>query len=57
MPAPTVAVVLPQNAKFALRADVLPGGTRVPAGAMILYSPFAINRMREFWGPDADEFR
>ncbi|KIY96920.1 Cytochrome P450 86A1 [Monoraphidium neglectum] len=48
---------VPQDVKFALCSDVLPCGTRVPAGAMVLYSAYAINRMMEFWGPDADEFR
>ena len=46
-----------QNAKFAVRPDTLPDGVRVPAGALMLYSAYAINRLREFWGEDADEFR
>jgi hypothetical protein len=46
-----------QDVKFAVSSDVLPCGTRVPAGAMVLYSAYAINRMQEFWGPDADKFR
>jgi cytochrome P450 len=48
---------VPENAKFAVRPDVLPDGTRVPAGAMLVHSAYAINRMTEFWGPDAAEFR
>ncbi|KIY96922.1 Cytochrome P450 86A1 [Monoraphidium neglectum] len=48
---------VPQDVKFAVSSDVLPCGTRVPAGAMVLYSAYAINRMQEFWGPDADKFR
>jgi cytochrome P450 len=46
-----------QNAKVALTTDVLPDGTRVPAGALILYSAYAINRTPEVWGADADSFR
>lgn len=46
-----------QNAKFAVAPDTLPDGTRVPAGALLLYSAYAVNRARAFWGPDADEFR
>ncbi|KAI8475806.1 MAG: cytochrome P450 [Monoraphidium minutum] len=48
---------VPENAKFAVRPDTLPDGTRVPVGAMLHYSAFAINRRLEFWGDDADEFR
>ncbi|GBF98692.1 sterol 14-demethylase [Raphidocelis subcapitata] len=48
---------VPENAKVALRADTLPDGTRVPAGALIHYSAYAINRLEDFWGRDAAEFR
>ncbi len=40
-----------------MSADTLPDGTRVPAGALMLYSSYAINRIQEFWGDNADEFR
>jgi cytochrome P450 len=43
--------------KFAVAADVLPDGTHIPAGAQLIYSPFVVNRLKVFWGPDADMFR
>ena len=35
---------VPQSVRFAKRADVLPDGTVVPAGAMIIFSPYAMGR-------------
>lgn len=42
---------------MALEADVLPDGTRVPAGCVVVYAPYAINRLPNFWGPDSEQFR
>ncbi|KAK3365840.1 cytochrome P450 [Lasiosphaeria ovina] len=33
------------------------GGLSIPKGKQIMVSPYAVNRSRELWGDDADEFR
>eukprot|EP00540_Astrosyne_radiata_P004179 CAMPEP_0116838830 /NCGR_PEP_ID=MMETSP0418-20121206/9432_1 /TAXON_ID=1158023 /ORGANISM="Astrosyne radiata, Strain 13vi08-1A" /LENGTH=280 /DNA_ID=CAMNT_0004468879 /DNA_START=91 /DNA_END=933 /DNA_ORIENTATION=+ len=47
----------PESFRFAKADDVLPDGTKIPAGALIQFSSIAINRSTEIWGKDgADEF-
>lgn len=49
---------IPQDAKYAsVAGDVLPDGTPVPEGALMLYSPYVVCRLTSFWGEDAAEFR
>jgi cytochrome P450 len=48
---------VPKNVKFAVRDDVLPGGPAVPAGAGVLWVPWAMGRRADLWGPDAADFR
>jgi len=48
---------IPQDCKYAARGDVLPDGTPVPRGALLLYSPYVVCRLPSFWGDDAAEFR
>jgi cytochrome P450 len=48
---------VPDDFKFALRDDVLPDGTRIPAGSLVMYSPYTINQSESVWGPDAADFR
>ena len=43
--------------KYAFGADTLPDGTGVPAGAWVLFSPWAMGRDPKLWGADAREFR
>lgn len=53
------------NFRQALRDTVLPrgGGPKgdqpifVPANTVLAYSPYAMQRSSDYWGPDADEFR
>lgn len=46
---------LPLLARSAVE-DTTIGGVRIPRGQGVLISPYAINRCRELWGDDADEF-
>lgn len=46
-----------QNCKYAVARDVLPDGTVIPSGSQVIYSPYVVNRMESFWGPDALAFR
>lgn len=48
---------VPDDFKFALRDDTLPDGTRVPAGSLMMYSPYTINHSEPVWGSDASEFK
>jgi len=48
---------VPKDGKITLQADTLPDGTYVPAGAMLLYTPWSQGRMPQLWGEDALEFR
>jgi fatty acid omega-hydroxylase len=43
--------------KTAVKADTLPDGTPVPAGAMIIYAPYFTARHPAVWGADAEQFR
>ncbi|WOL01040.1 Cytochrome P450 [Canna indica] len=45
-----------QDLKGALEDDVLPDGTKVKAGEMVTYVPYAMGRMEYNWGPDAALF-
>ncbi|KAI3936542.1 hypothetical protein MKW92_045642 [Papaver armeniacum] len=44
---------VPQNSKGVLEDDVLPDGTKVRAGGLVNYVPYAMGRMVYNWGPDA----
>ncbi len=47
---------VPKDAKVALRDDVLPDGTFVPAGAFLAFLPYVQGRMPSLW-PDPLQFR
>ena len=47
---------VPTDLKYAVQDDTLPDGTKILAGATVIYSPYAINRDKVSWGKDADEF-
>lgn len=46
---------VPMMARSAVE-DTTIGGVRIPRGQGVLISPYAINRSRELWGDDAEEF-
>ncbi|XP_026434296.1 alkane hydroxylase MAH1-like [Papaver somniferum] len=48
---------LPLNRKGALKDDVLPDGTVVKQGMMIIFSTYAMGRMEWVWGKDCLEFK
>uniref|UniRef100_A0A1D1YQL6 Cytochrome P450 704C1 n=1 Tax=Anthurium amnicola TaxID=1678845 RepID=A0A1D1YQL6_9ARAE len=48
---------VPQDPKGILADDVLPDGTKLRAGGMVTYVPYAMGRMVYNWGPDAASFR
>jgi len=48
---------LPVTAKQAVQNDILPNGALVKAGQTIFISPYVTQRMTEYWGDDANEFR
>ncbi|PYH44630.1 cytochrome P450 [Aspergillus saccharolyticus JOP 1030-1] len=57
--------VVPANARFAQTDTILPTGggpdgkspILVPKGSVVSYSVFAMHRRKDFFGPDAQEFR
>ncbi|KAI8150422.1 cytochrome P450 [Fennellomyces sp. T-0311] len=49
--------VVPINQKMALEDDVLPDGTMVYKGDVIVWVPYAMGRATKIWGTDAKEFK
>eukprot|EP00397_Hematodinium_sp_SG-2012_P015501 GEMP01015786.1.p1 GENE.GEMP01015786.1~~GEMP01015786.1.p1 ORF type:complete len:614 (+),score=118.05 GEMP01015786.1:233-2074(+) len=47
---------VPRNSRMAVEDDVLPDGTFVPSGCWISYMPYAMNRNKQRWGENAEEF-
>jgi len=47
---------VPKDVKFAVKDDVLPDGTKVPAGATVIYCPYAMGRNPDIWD-DPLEFK
>ncbi|KAI0796907.1 cytochrome P450 [Abortiporus biennis] len=54
---------VPLNFRFSIRDTTVPNNEDstgvpffVPAGTGIMYSPFLMQRRKDYWGPDADEF-
>ncbi|ORZ37545.1 cytochrome P450 [Catenaria anguillulae PL171] len=48
---------VPMEIKAAVHADTLPDGTRVNPGDRIVWAPYAMARLPEVWGPDAEQFK
>ena len=48
---------VPKDPKRARHADTLPDGTRVPAGAHVMYAPWVMGRLETIWGADAREWK
>lgn len=46
----------PYNYRFAVKDDVLPNGTRISAGSLVMFSPYTINHSERIWGANADNF-
>ncbi|KAJ3213323.1 hypothetical protein HDU67_003042 [Dinochytrium kinnereticum] len=47
---------VPKESKQANRDDVLPDGTEVKSGMLVLWSPYAMGRSKKIWGPTATVF-
>ncbi|KAJ1507387.1 hypothetical protein HMI54_004244, partial [Coelomomyces lativittatus] len=48
---------VPKEIKYAVKDDVWPDGTKIPAGQAIIWSPYGMGRSEHLWGSDALEFR
>ncbi|KAJ1324797.1 fatty acid omega-hydroxylase [Microdochium nivale] len=48
---------IPFELKQSVRDSTLPDGTFLPAGTIVFWAPWAMNRSRAIWGPDAESFR
>lgn len=48
---------VPYDGKLCVRDDVLPNGTKVPAGTVVQFTPYAQGRCTDLWGADAEKFR
>ncbi|KAI3846872.1 hypothetical protein MKX03_008465 [Papaver bracteatum] len=48
---------VPVESKEAASDDILPDGTIIKKGMMVLYSSYAMGRMQNLWGPDWNEFK
>ncbi|XP_044467528.1 cytochrome P450 704C1-like [Mangifera indica] len=48
---------VPVDPKVCFSDDTLPDGFSVKKGDMIAYVPYAMGRMKDIWGNDAEEFR
>jgi fatty acid omega-hydroxylase len=46
----------PDNYRFAVNNDKLPDGTEIPAGSLVMFSPYTINHSEHIWGETSDEF-
>jgi cytochrome P450 len=46
----------PDNYRFAVKDDILPDDTEIPAGSLVMFSPYTINHSEKVWGPNADDF-
>lgn len=48
---------VPKDSKQAVADDVLPDGTKIRAGWLVIYVPFVMGRDESIWGKDAGEFK
>jgi fatty acid omega-hydroxylase len=48
---------IPLDLKVALNDDVLPDGSEIQKGDVVVYNIFAMGRSKDVWGDDADEFK
>jgi cytochrome P450 len=47
---------VPKDGKVAIRDDVLPDGTVIPAGSLVVYAPYVMGRREDLW-QNANEFQ
>lgn len=47
---------VPKDAKMCMEDDVFPDGTQVKKGVYVLYVPYAMGRLTDLWGDNAEEF-
>jgi len=47
---------LPLNIKQAINADILPSKVKVAPGQIVLFNTYALHRLPEYWGEDANKF-
>jgi len=47
---------VPDDFKFSIKEDVLPDGTRIPAGSCVMYSINTITHSDKVWGENVQEF-
>ncbi|KAL3850608.1 hypothetical protein ACJIZ3_012490 [Penstemon smallii] len=48
---------VPEDFKYVVSDDVLPDGTKLPAGSTVTYSIYSVGRMKSIWGEDCGEFK
>uniref|UniRef100_A0A6B2L9E9 Cytochrome P450 n=1 Tax=Arcella intermedia TaxID=1963864 RepID=A0A6B2L9E9_9EUKA len=48
---------VPFNHRYVTKDVVLPNGACLPKGVMVMYSPYTLHRLKEYWGEDAEEFK
>ncbi|GKA76311.1 cytochrome P450 86A1 [Tanacetum coccineum] len=48
---------VPEDFKYVINDDILPDGTKVPAGSTVTYSIYSVGRMKSVWGEDCLEFK
>ena len=48
---------VPKNIKQAVKDHILPDGTKVNKGCMVVWSPYVMGRTEAIWGPDATRFK
>uniref|UniRef100_A0A6B2L774 Cytochrome P450 n=1 Tax=Arcella intermedia TaxID=1963864 RepID=A0A6B2L774_9EUKA len=48
---------VPFNSRVATKDVVLPNKVRVTKGTLVMYTPYIVHRLKEYWGNDAEQFR
>ncbi|PIN01955.1 Cytochrome P450 CYP4/CYP19/CYP26 subfamily [Handroanthus impetiginosus] len=48
---------VPEDFKYVVKDDVLPDGSKLPAGSTVTYSIYSVGRMKSIWGEDCLEFK
>ena len=47
----------PLDHKVSVSEDILPDGSKIDKGDVVVYNIFAMGRSKDIWGDDADEFK
>ena len=48
---------MPKEGKCVMKDDILPDGTAVRKGDLLVFSPWVMGRQTALWGPDALQVR